>query len=116
MFGITNPFAIKIAGYLIVAAIVFGAFYYVWHKGFDACDAEWTNKQNKANAELQAKYDKLSTKYENTKAERIVQTNTITKIVPQIVERTIYQTQCIDQQGLAVANKAIRGESYEITK
>lgn len=116
MFGITNPLAIKALEYLIVIAVVFGAFYYVYQRGFDACDAEWTSKQNKANAELQAKYDALSSKYEDKKAERIVQTNTITKIVPQIVERTVYQTQCIDSQGLEIANKAIRGESYEAAK
>lgn len=116
MFGVTNPLAIKALEYLIVIVVVFGAFYYVYQRGFDACDAEWALKQNKANAELQAKYDALSNKYEDKKAERIVQTNTITKIVPQIVEREVYKNVCIDEQGRDVINKALKGESYETPK
>ena len=48
MFGLTNPFAIKIAEYLIVIAIVCGAFYYVYDKGYQACESADMIKQAKA--------------------------------------------------------------------
>lgn len=116
MFGLTATWQIKLAEYLIVIAVVFGVFYGVYEKGFNACDAQWTVKQAQANVEAQTKYNAVAKKLENTKAERIVQTNTITKIIPQIVERTVYQTTCIDSQGLDIANKALKGEAYETPK
>jgi hypothetical protein len=70
----------------------------------------------KAKQEQQDKYDALAKKLEDTKAERIVQTNTITKIVPQIVEREVYKNICIDSEGMNVINKAIKGEAYEASK
>jgi hypothetical protein len=116
MFGITNPLFIKLAEYLLVIALVCGAFYYVYEKGFNACDAQWIVKRAQANAEAQTKYNAVATKLENTKAERIVQTNTITKIVPQIVEREVYKNICVDSQGVDVINKALKGEAYELPK
>lgn len=116
MFGLTSTWQIKLAEYLIVIAIVFGAFYYVYEKGYSACETADEIKQAKADKAQQEKYNLIATKLENTKAERIVQTNTITKIVPQIVERTVYQTTCIDSQGMGVANKALKGEAYELPK
>ena len=116
MFGLTNPLIIKLAEHLIVIALVFGAAWYVYDKGFNACDAQWTVKQAQANAEAQTKYNAVATKLENTKAERVIQTNTITKIVPQIVERGVYKNICVDSQGVDVINKALKGEAYELPK
>lgn len=116
MFGLTTTWQIKIAEYVIVIAVVFGAAWWVYDKGYDACDKEWIVKEVKATQEAQKKYDDVAAKLESTKAERIVQTNTITKIVPQIVEHEVYKNVCLDQQGLDVINKALKGESYEIPK
>lgn len=116
MFGLTATWQIKLAEYLIVIAVVFGAAWYVYNKGFDACNQQWIVKQAQINKEQQDKYNAVATKLENTKAERIVQTNTITKIVPQIVERDVYHNVCIDSQGMDVINKALKGEAYEAPK
>lgn len=106
----------KLAEYLIVIAVVFGAFFYTWHKGYEQCEQDNIVSVAKAKQEQQNRYDILAKKLEDTKAERIVQTNTITKIIPQIVEREIYKNVCVDSQGLDVINKALKGESYELPK
>lgn len=115
MFGLTG-IQVKIGEYLIVIAAVFGIMFYVYNKGYDSADQKWQVAQAQANTEAQTKYNAVATKLENTKAERIVQTNTITKIVPQIVEREIYKNVCIDSLGMDVINKALRGEAYETPK
>lgn len=115
MFGLSG-IGTKLAEYLIVIAVLFGAFFYTWHKGYEQCEQDSIVAQAKAKKEQQDRYDMLAAKLETTKAERIVQTNTITKIVPQIVEREIYKNVCVDAQGVDVINKALKGESYELPK
>ena len=100
----------KAAEYLIVIALVFGAFFYVWHKGYEQCELDNIVAVAKAKQEQQDRYDVLAKKLEDTKAERIVQTNTITKIVDKIVERPIYSEKCVDEDGVNVINKAINGQ------
>jgi hypothetical protein len=106
----------KIAEWLIVIAVVAGAAWFTYNAGYNSADDAWKVAQATSNQKAQARYEEVATKLENTKAERIIQTNTITKIVPQIVEREIYKNVCIDEQGLAVANKALKGEAYEAPK
>lgn len=115
MFGLIGIQA-KIAEWLIVIAVVCGAGWFVYNAGYSAADDAWKIAQATSNKNAQDRYNVIATKLENTKAERIVQTNTITKIVPQIVEREVYKNVCIDEQGKDVANKALRGESYEAPK
>lgn len=111
MFGITNPFTIKIAEYLIVIAVVFGAAWYVYSKGWDACDAEHLVKQSKANEELQAKYDKVSSDYEDLKKKRVENANTITREITKVIEQPIYSNVCISDDGRMLINAALSGSS-----
>lgn len=115
MFGLSGWQA-KLGEYLIVIAVCFGLAYYIYDAGYSQCEKDNIVKMAKAKQEQQDKYDALAKKLEDTKAERIVQTNTITKIVPQIVEREIYKNVCIDSEGMNVINKAIKGEAYEASK
>lgn len=111
MFGLVGIQA-KIAEWLIVLAAVGVAMWFVYKAGYTSADDEWKIKQATADKIAQDKYNAVATKLESTKAERIVQTNTITKIIPQIVEREIYKNVCLDSQGMDVINKALSGDSY----
>ena len=112
MFGITNPIAIKLAEYLIVILIVCGAAYYVYEKGFDACNSEWTVKQAKADKKQQDKYDKIAADYETLKNTRQQNVNTITHEITRITDKPIYNVSCIDSDGRMLINDALAGRKY----
>lgn len=109
MFGLTATWQIKIAEYLVVFAVLFGIAYYIYDKGYNAADQKWQVAQAQANAAAQAKYNLVAQQLEVAKADRIVQTQYITKTVTKLVDRPVYQNICLDQDGMDVINKALSG-------
>lgn len=109
MFGLTATWQIRIAEYLVVIAVVMGMFWYVYDKGYTASDNKWQVAQAQANTEAQKKFNDVAQQLEVAKADRVIQTQYITKTVTKLVDRPVYQNVCIDNQGLDIINKALSG-------
>lgn len=108
MFGLTGVY-LKLAEYAVLIVFLCGAYFWIGEHAVSDYKQEQSVIQAKADAAKQAKYDKLAGDYESLKTQRSTVTNTITHEVETIVKQPIYQTQCIDKQGLDIANKALRG-------
>ena len=69
---------------------------------------EIERKQVKALADAQNKVNKVSSDYEQLKAEQRTQVETVTRTVQKIVERPVYLNKCIDDDGLYEINSLIK--------
>lgn len=116
MFGLTATWQIRLGEYLIVIAVVCGMFYYTYNKGYEASDQKWTVLQATANTAAQSKYNLVAQQLEVAKADRVIQTQYITKTVTKLVDRPVYQNVCLDADGLAVINKALSGAKDDSAK
>lgn len=70
---------------------------------------EIERKNLKALAEKQNQINKVSADYEKVKAEQSTKVETITREVQKIVERPVYNSSCIDEQGRSILNNLING-------
>lgn len=110
MFGLTGWQA-KIAEWLIVIAVLVGVFYGVYHKGGEDARSEIAAEQAKADKAQQDKYNLVSQKYEDLKNTRQQNVNTITKEITHIIDKPIYNVQCIDDSGRMLINDALAGRA-----
>lgn len=110
----------RLYAYLIACAIVIslfvGGYYYAYDNGYDAKEFEVREMQNKADKEAREKYELVASELETLKNKRQENARTITKVVEKIVERPVYSNQCVDADGLQLANDAIQGRSSSIPK
>jgi len=113
MFGLTNTIAIKIGEWLIVLAVMAGVGYYIYHEGYEAKSKEDIVAQAASDKLATEKYNKIAAELEVSKAARDVVTKTIVKTVTKLVDRPVYSSVCLDQDGVDVANKAIKGVASE---
>lgn len=67
--------------------------------------------QQKALVEKQNKINKVSADYEQLKSEQRVKVETVTREVQKIIERPVYQSVCIDDDGLRIINSLIPDDS-----
>lgn len=109
MFGMTG-IAAKLGEYLIVILVVAGVMFGVYYKGGVDMKDEIALEQAKADSELTKKYEKVSSDYEDLKNKRQQKFNTITHEVTRIIEKPVYNVQCVDQEGVDVINKALSGK------
>ncbi|AYX95813.1 hypothetical protein ACUTA3_07855 [Acinetobacter baumannii] len=69
---------------------------------------EIERKNLKALAEKQNQINKVSAEYEQAKAEQSTKVETITREVQKIVERPVYKSSCIDDDGVQQLNDLIK--------
>ncbi|EPC7284413.1 hypothetical protein ACVBWA_001334 [Acinetobacter baumannii] len=69
---------------------------------------EIERKNLKALAEKQNQINKVSAEYEQVKAEQSTKVETITREVQKIVERPVYKSSCIDDDGVQQLNELIK--------
>ncbi|HAV7145474.1 hypothetical protein KD918_16520 [Acinetobacter baumannii] len=69
---------------------------------------EIERKNLKALAEKQNQINKVSADYEKAKAEQSTKVETVTREVQKIVERPIYKSSCIDDDGVYQINDLIK--------
>lgn len=112
MFGLTATWQIKLAEYLIVIAVVFGAALWVYDKGYSQCEQDKAVAQARADKVQQEKYDKVAAQYEDLKNTRQQNVNTITHEITRITEKPIYNVSCIDDSGRMLINDALAGRKY----
>lgn len=102
---------IKIAAAIAIGLFLWGLHYKIWHNGYTAHEQEVAIAQIKANNEAQEKYARISQDLETLKNMRAENAKVITKTVEKIVTRDVYHNNCIDSDGLSVANAALSGSS-----
>ncbi|ABS90179.2 hypothetical protein OHW01_17195 [Acinetobacter baumannii] len=69
---------------------------------------EIERKNLKALAEKQNQINKVSADYERVKAEQSTKVETVTREVQKIVERPVYKSSCIDDDGMQQLNELIK--------
>lgn len=69
---------------------------------------EIERKNLKALAEKQNQINKVSADYERVKAEQSTKVETVTREVQKIVERPVYKSSCIDDDGVQQLNELIK--------
>jgi hypothetical protein len=108
-----NPTAILIVAALWLASVT-GAFFYGSHVEALSCAAANSKADHavvdKKDADA-VKQNAPSIALEKTDAQAKVIYRTITKTVDRIVERPVYRSVCLDDDGLRAANDAIAGEA-----
>lgn len=72
---------------------------------------EIEHKQVKALAEAQNKVNEVSVDYEKLRLEQRINIETVTRDVQKIVERPVYKSVCIDDDGLQQINSLIKANS-----
>lgn len=105
----------KIAPYLsiikaaAIVALIVGLFGYGYHTG---AKHEKTKCQAEKDAAIKADIkqgNEAAKTLEVKKDERDANQKTITKYVDRIIDRPIYRSQCLDDDGLRTANAALKG-------
>ncbi len=111
MFGLTG-IQVKIAEFVVAAFLCFAAYQYVGHEAVSHYKDEVAAAQAKADKIQQDKYNTLSQQYEDLKTKRQENAKVIQKETERIItNQPIYTTTCINQEGLDLINKAIRGQN-----
>ncbi len=112
MFGLVSTWQIRLAEYLIVIVVLCGVAYGIYHKGGEDRAASIATEQAKADNAQREKYDKISSDYEELKNKRQQNVNTITKEITHIIDKPVYNVQCIDDSGRMLINDALAGRAY----
>lgn len=102
-------------GIALTALLSGGAYGYISHKAVVEERAAVALKQQEANAELQTKYDKLSTSYTALKAKKeIIRTQVVTREDRLIDENhSYYAAECFDAVSLQHIQSSQSGSSTE---
>jgi len=99
--------------YGVVALAIIGALggigYKVRESGYDACKLEWQEAEAERMKDEVGKNFLASTKLEKGNADAKVVYRTITRDVDKVVDRVEYRDVCFDDDGLRLANDALRG-------
>lgn len=99
----------KLLEVLIAVGLIAGAWFYAGYRAVAEYKQDQLIEQAFANAEQQSKYNALAKEYETLRTKRQENARTITKEVERIIEKPSYDGDCLDDDGLQWANKAIRG-------
>lgn len=99
----------KLLELVAVAVILCVCYYFVFNQGASHEHNKMVAEQAVATQQLQNKYNDVAAKYEETKNGRKANGEVVTKVVKQIVTRNVYRNVCIDDDGLRVANEALKG-------
>lgn len=91
-------------GYVLAAALSFGAAWQIQDWRMDAKMLEQKQKAEKAQADQEARGDGAAKGLEGDKAKIEIRYKTITKTVEKIVERPVYKNVCLDQDGIDAIN------------
>ena len=106
--------------YAVIALAFMGALGGIYAKGYYSgkatVTAEWQAANEKARAEEAAKANQAATKLEVSREKARVVYRTIKQEVEKIVERPVYLQACLDEEGLKLANQAIKGERNDPTR
>jgi hypothetical protein len=96
---------------LVVAASIASAWasHAVTHNAWMAAEADRLVAENAARDAEAKKQADASTRLEEKKEAIHVQTRTITKYVDRVVERPVYRSDCIDDDGVRLINSALTG-------
>lgn len=100
---------IKLAEFFLALILLTGCYFWVRHDAVADYKKEVAVEQAKVDKLQQERYDNLAADYAILKASRATGFKTVTKTVTKLVDRPIYKTQCIDQDGVDAANKALGG-------
>ena len=103
----------KACEYLIVIAVCLGISYLIWNKGYEACEDKHKIEQAVADKKQQDKFNLVAQELEDSKKNREENVRTITKTVAKIVDRPVYVNNCLESDGLLIANQAISGRKIE---
>lgn len=98
-----------LAALALFAALGF-AYFWVGHRAVEHYKTEQAMLQAKADKIQQDKYNAIAQELEVAKANRETVFRTITKTVEKVVEKPVYSTQCVEQEGVDVANAALEGK------
>lgn len=110
MFGLIGWQA-RLAEIALIAGLLTGGYFYVYHKGYSEAMQEVAIAQEKVDKAQREKYDKLAQELEDTKKKRQENVRTITKTVEKIIDNPIYRNVCMSDSGLSVINASIKGEA-----
>jgi hypothetical protein len=102
---------LRIAGAILVLASLFGAYKWIGSRAVSLYKVELAIEQAEADKAQTDKFNAVSAELEAAKAVRIDNARVITKVVEKIVTRDVYLRDCIDGDGLSVANQALSGGS-----
>jgi hypothetical protein len=104
-----NSLYLRAIEFILALTLLSGAYFYVYHKGYEAKADEVAVAQAKADKAQQDRYNLVAEKYETLKNTRNENARTIIKQVEKIVDRPVYiDHDCIDTDGLSIANSAIQ--------
>lgn len=117
MFSLTGIQA-KIAEYALCLILCFVAYNWVGDRAVSQYKTEAAIAQAKADQAQQAKYNKIAEEYENLKLTRASNAITIKKEVERIIHNQpiVYSTNCISDDGMQLANKALNPASASTSK
>lgn len=107
---------IYLIGVLVIGLLLAGAYFKGDANGAERMQAKWDKsvvEQKEAEEKLIAS---ASTKLENGNAQAKVVYRTITQTVDKIVDRPVYKSLCLDDDGLRTANQALGGTLEVIRK
>ena len=103
--------------YAVIALSFIGALGGIYAKGYYSgkatVTAEWQEANEKARAEEAAKASKAATTLEVKREKARVVYRTIREQVDRIVDRPVYVSRCLDDDGLRLARCAILGKSAD---
>ncbi len=102
---------LRILEFVIAFSLLAGGYLYAHHKGYEERVNEDIVAQAKADKNAQDKYNLVAEKYETLKNTRNENAKTIIKQVDKVVERVVYNSECIDTLGMQLANEAISGRN-----
>ena len=85
--------------------------YKVKEWGADEVRQEWAAANLKAKAESEARISKAADDLAAERKKRKIVIREVTTYVDKIVDRPVYRTVCLDDDGLRCLDSAIRGES-----
>lgn len=83
-----------------------GIYKHIYNKGYEAAE----RKHDYELAKARKKAEDAATMLEAQKSERRIVYETVTKEINKIVERPIYLSDCVDDDGLYAINQAIAGK------
>ena len=109
MPSVLSPYTKIIEAVVLAVALYFG-YQWIGDKAVDKYKVSEQVAQAKVDKAKQESYDKLANDYEEVKATRQSNTNTITKTYEKVIEKPVYSNVCIEPSGVQLANEAIAGK------
>jgi hypothetical protein len=102
---------LRLIGLVLVLASLFGAYTWVRHDAVSDYKVELMLEKAEDDKAQQDKLNTVSAELETLKAMRADNAKVVYKTVEKIVTRDVYRNDCIDSDGLSIANQALSGGS-----